>query len=685
MITESVLVGVDTGGTFTDLVACEADGTVQRATKVLTTPHDPSEGILNVFRESECRDVVAFLHGTTTATNALLERRGARTALLTTAGFRDVLELGRQARPSLYDWFERKPASLVERHLSLEIDERISADATPRRELNEPKARQAMRILREENVESVAVCLLHSYRNPAHEQRLRELLDEELPGVHVSLSSDILPEIMEYERTSTTVANAYLAPVVEGYVGRLVDRLRAIDLTTPIYVMKSSGGLASAGTIASQAVQTVLSGPAAGVLGGLASTGTSAHQAFLTIDMGGTSFDVGYVENGHPTISRETTLNGVPIAVPALDIHTLGAGGGSLAWIDKGGALRVGPESAGSRPGPVCYGLGGDEPTVTDANLVLGRLPEKLLGGRLELDRDAAWAAVDRRIAGPLRLSVPDAARGIIDVVNAAMAKAMHLMSVVRGRDPRSFGVVGFGGAGPLHACELAASIEANEVIIPLLPGNTSALGLALADVRRERSATILTPIADLDDAQVADLLANLGRMVIADLERDDVDPRVVRLLAFARVAYEGQRYQLEIPLAAGQARSAAHPVRGSLADLEPAFIDRHLATYGYTRQEPLILFSLDVVGLAPISDARTPKAPRTVAPVGEDAPPTTRDVWFQEGQLKADIYSRSMLRPERPVQGPAVVEQEDTTIVIPPTWAGASDRLGNLVLRRLG
>jgi N-methylhydantoinase A len=674
----ALTIAVDTGGTFTDLVACDAGGSLVEATKVPTTRDDPSAGIAQALTAvAEPGRAATFLHGTTTGTNALLERRGARTAFLVTRGFRDILVLARQNRPNLYDWFQAKPDPYVPRELCVEIDERLSPQERARRPLDEADARLVVRRLAAAGVESVAVCLLHAYEDPRHERRVAEIVREELPGVHVSLSSDVLPDIMEYERAATTVANAYLAPVIERYLGRLATRLRHDGIRAPLYVMQSNGGLGAAAGTASRAVNTVLSGPAAGVIGGLACTYGSATSNFLTVDMGGTSFDIAYSERREPAVSRETVIDGQPLAVPALDIHTLGAGGGSIAWIDAGGVLRVGPASAGSEPGPACYGGGGELPTVTDANLVLGRLSESLLGGRLTLDCDAAWHAIEAHVARPLRLDVVDAAQGIVDVVDAAMAKGMHLMSVARGRDPRGLGIVAFGGAGPAHACDLADAIGCDEVIVPRLPGNTSAMGLALAKVRRERSQTVLAPIAEIADSELRDLLGTLARRVLEDLQGDGVAAGDVTLAATARMSYEGQRYQLDIPL-------AGPPLETSLQPAGELFRQRHLAAYGYTRVEPLVLFGVVVAGTAAITTASS--AGPTVVLAREPRPAVSaasRQVWFGDAFREASVYDRGSLPAGVLVEGPSVVEQSDSTTVVPPGWSGLSDSDGNLHLRR--
>jgi N-methylhydantoinase A len=674
-----LIVGVDTGGTFTDLVAVDDEGSIVYSTKVSTTPDDPSTAILEALPRTLIGDIEAVLHGTTTGTNAVLERRGARTALLTTRGFRDVLELARQDRPHLYDWFHQKPEPLVSREFCFEIDERQAPNEDARRPLNERQARSVVGELATLGIESVAVSLLHAYQDDRHERRLRELIQEQLPDARISLSSEVLPEIMEYERTSTTVANAYLAPVMERYLERLISGLRALSITAPVYIMQSDGGLGAAATIARRAVQTVLSGPAAGVIGGLASTTASTKSNFLTIDMGGTSFDIAYAEDRRALVSRESRIDGLPLAVAALDIHTLGAGGGSIAWIDGGGALRVGPMSAGSQPGPACYGRGGLTPTVTDANVVLGRLGTGLLGGRLVLDADAARQAIESGVATPLGLSAVDAARGIIEVVNAAMAKGMRLMSVARGRDPRTLGIVGFGGAGPLHACELAAALGSSEVIIPLLPGNTSALGLALARIRRERSQAVIEPIEDLEDRDVAALLEQLAARVVLGLGEDGVAPEAIELDAVARVCYEGQRYQLDVPIAMQRPWTPGTAFPGTLRDVASRFEQDHRIAYGYTRKEPISLFAVAVIAVAPVGPGGVSHLQAQGEPPA--SPPATRSVWFSGGFRETPVLERQELRSGS-FEGPAVIEQPDSTTLVPPGWSGVVDSNGNLILR---
>ena len=487
-------VGVDVGGTFTDLVAV-VDGELVTA-KVPSVRGAEASGIAAALRAADLTAVDVLAHGTTVATNALLERRGARTALVTTEGFRDVLEIGRQARASLYDLAARHPAPLVPRELRFTVRERVGPDGVlvP---LDEESLAAAVDAVREAEVEAVAVCLLFSFLHPEHERRVGEALRETLPDVRVSLSVELLPEFREYERCSTTAANAYLAPALSAYLA---------EIEPPPLVMQSSGGVVDAGAAADRPAACVLSGPAAGVAGAAFVAGAGGFEDVLTFDMGGTSTDVATVLGGQAQVTAESIVAGVPIRFPMVDVHTIGAGGGSIAWIDDGGALRVGPRSAGASPGPACYGRGGEEPTVTDANLVLGHLRDgAVLGGEIVLDRSLAEQALER-----LGMDAVGAAEGVVRVVDANMARALRVVSVERGIDPRGLALVAFGGAGPLHACALAEDLGIERVLIPRASGVLSALGLAVADLRRDyvgRTFEELEAQVDLPGAAVTRLV----------------------------------------------------------------------------------------------------------------------------------------------------------------------------------
>ncbi len=477
------IIGVDIGGTFTDFVVL-AGGEI-RIHKTPSTPHDPSVAFLRGLEELEIGSGAAFVHGSTVATNAILERRGARTALLTTEGFRDVLELGRQTRLGLYDLTPRKHVPLIPREQCHEVPERVDRNGNVLEPLDEGAVRAALDQIKGAGVESLAVCLLFSFANAAHEEQIGALV--EAAGLNVSLSSRILPEYREYERASTTAANAYVAPLMQRYLRRLDEKLTALGRRR-LWVMQSNGGVLSVEGAAREAVRTVLSGPAGGVVAAWQVGRAAGFERLLAFDMGGTSTDVSLID-GEPATSREGGIGDLPIRVPLLDIHTVGAGGGSLARVDAGGRLRVGPESAGADPGPACYGRG-DLATVTDANLVLGRLlPQSFSAGRIRLDLERAQAAI-RKIATALRLPVEEAAEGIVRVADTQMARALRKVSVERGHDPRRFCLIAFGGGGPLHACALAEELGIPTVLVPRYPGALSALGMLLSDFRKENSRT---------------------------------------------------------------------------------------------------------------------------------------------------------------------------------------------------
>ncbi|PYV36707.1 MAG: 5-oxoprolinase, partial [Acidobacteria bacterium] len=477
----TVRVGVDVGGTFTDVVCFDEQNGKLALLKQPSTPKDPSEAVLAGTRRILAEIGVApdavslFFHGTTVATNALLERKGCRVALLVTEGFRDVLQIMRQDRPRLYDYFVARPEPLVPRHLRFEASERMLWTGEVHRPLD------------------VAVCLLHSYANSTHEEQLRQWLEAAIPGVRVSLSSEILPEFKEFERMSTTVVNAYVLPEVSDYMNRLQGALREMRTDAPLQIMQSNGGLMTAARASRHGVETILSGPAAGALTGLRLAQQAGVVNMISIDVGGTSADVALGYNGQLRFAEESDIGGYLIKVPSIEIQTVGAGGGSIAWTDAGGSLQVGPYSAGAEPGPTCYGRGGSDPTVTDANLILGRLSAGyFLGGRMRLDPERARQAILDKLAGPLNLSLEQAAEGVLRVINAVMAKVIRRLSVERGYDPREFTLISFGGGGPLQAVDLALDLQFPKVLIPPTPGVSSALGLLTADFRHDYVRTLL-------------------------------------------------------------------------------------------------------------------------------------------------------------------------------------------------
>ncbi|MBC3190811.1 hydantoinase/oxoprolinase family protein [Pseudonocardia sp. C8] len=660
--------GVDTGGTFTDVCLFDEDSGTFTITKVASTPHDPGEAVLAGVRRILERagagvdGIGHFAHGTTVATNALLQGRGARTGLLTTEGFADLLELARQRRPKLYDQTARKGDPLVPRHRRLEVTERVRHDGTVAVPADRAQIRDQVRKLRDEGVEAVAVCLLYSYLSPAHERLVREVVAEELPEAFLSVSSEVLPEFREFERLSTVVTNAFIGPVMSRYLSRLRTRLADAGLACTPQVTQSNGGMMSFPAAEALPVRTVLSGPSTGVVGATKVAAQCGHPDLITFDMGGTSSDVALVAGGVPGTAPGMEMDGRPIQAPMLDIHTVGAGGGSLAWIDAGGHLKVGPQSAGADPGPACYGRGNDEPTVTDANVVLGVLNRThLLGGTMEIDADRSFAAVDR-LAARLGMSREATAQGIVDVVVASTARAIRVISVQRGHDPRDYALVAFGGAGPLHSSRLARELGMTRTLVPQKPGALSALGMLMTDLRSDTSRTRILPLdaaraADFDAVQ-AELRAEAARW----FAHEGVAEHDRALRAVIDVRYVGQNYELPVPVPPTLDEIALKTAR-------EAFDELHEQRYGYAvPDEPVeaVTFRLEATGRTPL--LRFDRA----EPGGADpsaARAGTRPLYLPElgRHVDAPVYDRGLLRPGHEFTGPATVEQYDaTTLVLP-------------------
>jgi N-methylhydantoinase A len=689
--------GVDIGGTFTDATLLdEASGAVRNA-KVATTPHDPSEGFLEAARRllrqtglspGEVRFVV---HATTVATNALIEGKVAATAFVTTEGFRDLLEIARQVRPSLYDLHFEKPRPLVPRHLCYGVPERLGPRGEVLRPLDEDGVRAVAERLRREDVESVAVCLLHAHVNPAHERRVGAILREALPGAAVSLSSEVAPEFREYLRASTTVINACIRPAVARYLERIEGRLREAGLTGELLVMQSGGGVFTARAARDKPVFLVESGPAAGVMAAAHLGNALRWPDVISFDMGGTTAKAALIQNGTPRVTKDYEVGatarpgsgsgrggGYPIRTPVLDLVEIGAGGGSLAWVDSGGRLRVGPQSAGADPGPASYGKGGRAPTVTDANLVLGRLnPQYFLGGEITLEVEQGRRAVHDRCARPLGLDVEAAALAIVEIANSAMVSALRLVSVQRGYDPRDFVLVAFGGAGPVHANRLAAEIETRGALIPPGPGLFSALGLLVTDLKHDYSAAVMRRADRLDLADLAATLSRLEAEGRAALEREGVAPEDVALQYHADLRYVGQSFELTVPLPGGVPGPEA--VAAALAE----FHREHERAYGHSAPaEPVEWVHVRLTALGRIAKPR-------LCPWGgggdvREAQKTTRDVYFAEGQgwVACPVYDRSLLATGSSLAGPAIVEEPDSTTVLHPGCQAVVDWFGNLLLK---
>lgn len=662
-------ISVDVGGTFTDVTLITPEAELVTA-KVPSTA-DQSEGVVDGIRKAcaaadlDPTAVEEFTHAMTVSVNALLERDGARTALVTTEGFRDVLEIGRQARPDLYDLDGEKPEPLVPRRRRYEVDERVSTDGveTP---VDPDAVRELAAELRENDVESVAVAFLHAYANPENEEIAADVLREQL-DIPVSASHEVLAEFREYERTATTAVDAYVTQKIDAYVGRLEDRVRELGVPTP-RIMQSNGGIADAETVRENAVTTVLSGPAAGVVGAnrIASDVRSDRDlsGLVTFDMGGTSSDVSLVREGQAERTTDTTIDGVPIQVPMVDVHTVGSGGGSIAWVDAGGALRVGPESAGSNPGPACYGKGGAEPTITDANVVLGYIGAgTALGGELELDETAAHNVL-AGLADEAGLDSPlEAARGVYEVANAKMTRAIRSVTVERGYDPREFGLVAFGGAGPMHAARLAENLEIETVVIPVAGGVLSAYGLLDADEQHDAVRTYLSPLDDVESEDVDPVLEELRAEVLA--ESRDADAAEVRWSADLR--YAGQSFELSVPIDGDFDADA----------MRERFRAAHQRAYGYNIDERIGLVNLRAT-------ARVSRSvPSTEYHAEGDSYLGIREAYFDGERYRAEVHARRSLLPSATVKGPAIFEQKESTTVVPPAWTATVRSDGTVLLSR--
>ena len=678
-------IGIDIGGTFTDLVAITGDGRVITR-KTASTPHDYGEGIvtgLSDLLRQEPSPVADVLHATTVGSNTILEAKGAKTALITTKGFRDILEIRDLRMPVLYDISWTKPRALVERRLRLEVAEKLRPDGSVAQPLDMATVEAAIDMLRRENVKGLAICLLHSYANPEHEQAIAAAVRKALPDVAISISSEILPEIKEYPRTSTTVINAYVQPVVRAYITALDARLKALGIEAPLQLMQSNGGLASAAFAAAAPAHIIESGPAAGVVGGAALARRLNEPRVITFDMGGTTAKAGLVEDGEVLRSEAIEVGGgvmvgsrllvgagYMLKLPAIDLAEVGAGGGSICRLDAAGAPKVGPISAGADPGPVCYGRGGTAPTITDCNLALGYLdPGGLVGGAMKLDLDAARAAIARDLAGPMGVSVEDAAFGMLRLASATMMRAIRAVSVERGRDPRQFALLAFGGNGPLFAAGIARELGIARVLIPPLPGVFSAFGLLVADAEHHATQSLRTRLDAADPARIAAVLADLERTGAAQLARDGFPPARQETRRAAMARYVGQSSEIEVPLT-----GAITP-----AGIAEAFGAEHERTYGFRApaSEPVELMGLSVItrGLP-----ERPRLPECIPPLASSVP-ATRRAWFPDGGwADTPVVDRAGLAAA-PRVGPLIVQEYDATCLVPHEAHASVDGFGNIVV----
>lgn len=681
---DSYSVAVDVGGTFTDIVLCNLDTNEQHVFKTPSTPDDPSTGFLTGLKQIleingvDSGQVRHIFHGTTIATNAILENKGSRVGLLVPEGFKYVLEIGRHGTPRLVNpnsWV--KPDRPVRPRDIVEISERVSAGGEVLIPLDEAAVRAAARSFREADISSIAVSFIHSYANGGHECRARELILEEFPNAQVSLSSEVLAVFREYERTITTVLNAYVMPRVSNYISNLEQALHVMEMDTSLSIMKSNGGMVGSEVAVRQPVHTALSGPAAGVMATLQIAENTAVENCISFDMGGTSTDVSLVMDQIPTTNLNGNLGDWPIQLPMLDIVTIGCGGGSIAEVSPYGSLSVGPASAGAVPGPVCYSKGGTAPTVTDANLVLGRINTEIVGGKLSLDSQAADEAIRSKIAVPLRLDVYEAASGILKIANDNMVGAIRNISVERGHDPRDFALVAYGGAGPMHAIDVASLLGINRVVVPLNPGIASAYGLLVAEFKNDYARTFLqqAPNYDLDAMEGVYLeLENEGKTWLQD---EDVPESLHKMSRSADLRYAHQGSEVTVQFDGSRVSS------DSLEALIEEFHSRHRQLYGFALEQPVEIVTLRVTVSGDVGSVAMPLRPSGLGSP-EQAILDRRQAYFDQssGFVSCNIYHRDAVAPGSVITGPAILEGMDSTVVINPGWAGQIDGYGNCIIQ---
>jgi N-methylhydantoinase A len=678
-------VTVDTGGTFSDFVYLDEETGAVSIGKVPSTPDDPSRAILQgveqlIARGVAAADITFFCHGTTVGTNALLEGKGVKTGLLVTEGFRGIYPVGEQARPygaAIFDVMYDKPPLIVPQSLTGEVRERVDYRGNVLQPLDEAALRATLRVLKAERIESLAVCLLFSFLHPAHEARVREIAQEELPGCSISLSSEIVPQIREYHRLSTTVINAYLQPILAHYIAELDRRLTAAGMQTrQKYIMQSNGGMATFAAAARKAVTTVLSGPAGGVTAGAYACRMTEQKNIITFDMGGTSCDVALIRDGEPFVASRGKIEGRDLAVPMMDINTVSAGGGTIAGVDRFGILQVGPQSAGAMPGPACYGRGGEMPTITDCNLVLGHLSEdNFLGGRMRLDLAAARQAVERKVAAPLGIGLLEAAEGIVRIIEVKMEEAIKAISTMRGHDLRDFMLLAFGGAGPLHAGRIARDLGMAGVIVPLYPGVYSAIGLIMSDVKHDYIQSRMQPLSDLTPQAIHAMFARLAATAEAELREDGFAPEQIRIERALDMRYAGQGYEIAMPCSPQDLQEKGIP------GLRRQFDAQHRAMFGHMApEEPVEVVSYRVRGLGLVPGVEMPRFKPAGAALA-DAQRATRRVRFDGRDLDCPVYQREKLDVGLKIAGPAVLDQLDCTTIIYPGQTARVDEWKNLIV----
>ncbi|MFY9239631.1 MAG: hydantoinase/oxoprolinase family protein [Roseovarius sp.] len=667
-------VAVDVGGTFTDVVIMdEASGQI-RIEKTPSTPDDPMRAIMTGVADAkvDLADVTMFSHGTTVATNALIMRQLPRTAMVCTEGFRDVVEIRRSNKEDLWDTYKDVAKPYIPRRDRLTVKERIDASGKVIAELDEDEARRVAAILKKRDVKAIAVCFINSYVNGAHERRMKEILREVMPDVHISISSQIMPEIFEHERFSTTMVNAAVSPVVVDYVSRLSDKLSDGGYTRDLLLLHTGGGVMTPASVKDFAARLAGSGIAAGAIASRFIGNLCGYENSIGFDMGGTSTDVSLAYRGESTVTKDWYIEyGYPIRFPSIEVLTIGAGGGSLAWRDEGGSLRNGPQSAGASPGPACYSNGNEVATNSDANVVLGRLGTSLAGGDITLDPALAEKAVQDTVAGPFGMELHEAAEAVIDVANANMANAVRLLSISRGHDPRDFALVAFGGAGALHGAAVAKELSIPVVIVPPNPGVTSAMGCLLVDIQHDFSDSFMADAASTKPEDLEAAFASIEAEAVERLRHEGVAPKDTVLQRTVEMMYQGQWRSLAVP-APGKITSTSDLING--------FHDQHEREYNFRREDaPVSIFRVGIKATGVVPKAELPSY-EVVKNTPE--PMTTRKVWFKGAAHDTPVYDRAAFKAGAEFDGPAIVEQVDSTVVVPPSTHVTVDQYMNILMR---
>lgn len=679
----SYRLSVDVGGTFTDVVMFDDVLKQVHTTKTHSTPRDYSigieEGIRKICKQLEISQdqITYFIHGTTVATNALLERKGARTALITTQGFRDVLEIARQRRPDLYNFWVSRPSSPIPRHLVYEVPERTLISGEIMQKLDVEAARKVIAQLKEQKVKSVAVCFLHSYANSENELEMKRLIREELPGIHLCTSAETLPEIREYERFCTTAVNAYLMPNVKDYINNLDVKRKEMGISADVHIMQSNGGVMSAYAAGERSVHTVFSGPAGGVLASIYLSELIGENNIVTIDIGGTSSDLALIKDHEIAFTSNAELGGFPVKVPMVEMHTIGAGGGSIAWIDAGGGIRVGPQSAGAFPGPACYG-NGDRPTVTDSNLLLGYLnPDNFLGGEMHISKEKSREAFEKQICSHTGLSVDEAAVGVLRLVNANMCGGINVVSTQKGYDLREFSLLAFGGGGSLHAAALADELGIKKVIVPQNPGMFSAIGCQLAKVRYDYVRTTVKSVRSIDMADYNAIFDEMRREAVADLAKEGFSEQNLVFSATSDMRYMGQAWELSVPVPTHIDREEA------FNSCVKAFEEIHQRTYGYTLDDEIVFVNLRFSAFGIVPSLEFPSEEESVEETPAEARKGSRKMFFNGEFVESAVYARELMPPGSSVQGPAMIEEYASSTPIPPNYTATIDAFRNILITK--